>query len=142
MILLAILAAVAGDVPSVELATPSDCEIVVEVGRAEAGWGAAGPNQPFVDEGPLPNGTIYKQKCDWRALGVGAPKILTPGQTGPRFAIEKPIYSEDGRAARTSFNFFIWPGPGTAPFFSIRHCSLRMAGGHWHLVSCEQGPIT
>ncbi len=142
MILLAMLAALASGGPTVEDASLSDCEILVQVGRAEAAWGQSGPNQPFVDEGPLPSGVLYRQRCDWRALGVGPPTLLKPGQTGPRFAIEKPVYSEDGRSAQTAVNFMSWAGPGTAPFLSIRHCSLRIKDGHWHLIRCEQGPIT
>ena len=52
MILLAMLAALASGGPTVEDASLSDCEILVQVGRAEAAWGQSGPNQPFVDEGP------------------------------------------------------------------------------------------
>ncbi|CAN5618491.1 hypothetical protein BH10PSE5_BH10PSE5_13510 [soil metagenome] len=71
MILLAMMAALSGEMqPRIELASASDCAIVVAIGRAQAAWGAIGPNQPLVDEGPLSDGTIYRQACDWRALGV------------------------------------------------------------------------
>lgn len=74
MILLAILAQLAATPPAkVEIASASDCAILVKVGKSEVGWSTAGPTQRFVDVGPLPDGTIYRQACDWKALGVGAP---------------------------------------------------------------------
>jgi hypothetical protein len=106
------------------------------------GWSAAGPTEPFVDVGPLRDGAIYRQACDWKALGVGAPTIADPGQTGPRFAVEKPLYAADGQTAQADINFVSWAGPGTQPFLSVRHCALRKVADHWRLIQCRAGPIT
>ena len=143
MILLAILAELAAaTAPKVELASPSDCAILVAVGRSEVAWGTAGPNQPFVDEGPLPDGTIYRQACDWKGLGVGAPRIVVAWQVGPSFAVDKPTYANGGRTARVDVSFISWAGPGTAPFVSIRNCTLRKAVDRWRLLQCKPGAIT
>ena len=113
MILLATLAQLAASSPAkVELASASDCEIVVEVGKSEVGWSRDGPSQPFVDIGPLPDGVLYRQACDWKSLGVGAPTIADPDQSGPRFAVEKPVYAADGQTAEADLNFTFTGGPG------------------------------
>ncbi len=143
MILLAILAQLAVTPPGgEEIASASDCEILVEIGKAEVGWGAAGPNEPFVDVGPLPDGVVYRQACDWRALGVGAPKIVGADEAGARFAVEKPVYGADGETARADLNFIVTGAPGDRLFLSVRRCALRKAAGHWRLVECIAGPIT
>jgi hypothetical protein len=143
MFILAMIAAMSGgSEPKIEIASPIDCAVVVAIGKSQVAWGQRGPNQPFIDEGPLLDGTVYRQICDWRSLGVGAPTILKPGQTGPRFAIEKPIYSQNGTIAEADLNLASWNGPGTAPFASIQHCTIKKKGGAWRLLKCEQGPIT
>jgi hypothetical protein len=143
MILLAILAGLVGaGGPKVEYASADDCQIIVAIGRSEAAWGPNGPNQPFVAEGPLADGTIYRQACDWRALGVGAAVTPSPGQVGARFAIEKPTYKQHGKVAEAAANFVVWAGPGSTPFLSVRYCKLRKESGDWRLLRCAQGPIT
>jgi hypothetical protein len=134
--------AVAGSEPKIEMASPTDCAVLVAIGKSQAGWGQDGPDQPFVDEGPLQDGTVYRQACDWPALGVGAPTILKPGQTGPRFAIDKPVYSKNGAVAEADINFVSWAGGNSPPFISIQHCTLRKRAKGWRLVKCDQGPIT
>jgi hypothetical protein len=143
MILLAILAQLAVTPPArEEIASASYCEILVEIGKSEVGWGAAGPTESFVDVGPLPDGTIYRQACDWKALGVGAPKIVGPDQAGARFAVEKPIYAANGETAQADLNFIFTGAPGDRLFLSVRHRALRKAAGHWRLMQCTAGPIT
>jgi hypothetical protein len=143
MIFLAILAQLAAASPAkVEVASASDCAILVEVGKWEVGWGADGPNEPFVDVGPLSDGVLYRQACDWKALGVGAPTIADPSQAGARFAVDKPVYAADGRTARADLNFVFTAGPGSRLFVSVRQCELRKAGDRWQLIECVAGPIT
>lgn len=142
MVVLAILAQLTATTPPVVLASERDCAVLVEVGRSLVNWGHAGPNQPFVDSGPLPDGTIYRQLCDWKKFGVGAPEIVRPEQTGPRFAVDKPMYAKDGRSARVDVTFISWAGPGLSPFVSIKHCELRRSAAQWRLISCAQGMIT
>lgn len=143
MILLAILAQLAATAPArVEIASASDCAILVEAGKSEVGWGAAGPTEPFVDVGPLPDGAIYRQACDWKALGVGAPTIFDPSQDGARFAVEKPVYAADGQSAEVDLNFVFTAGPGTRLFVSIRRCALHKAADQWRLIECKQRLIT
>jgi hypothetical protein len=143
MILLATLAQLAASsAAKVELASASDCEIVVEVGKSEVGWSRDGPSQPFVDIGPLPDGGLYRQACDWKALGVGAPTIADPDQSGPRFAVEKPVYAADGQTAEADLNFIFTGGPGDRLFLAVRHCALRIVSDHWRLIQCRAGPIT
>ena len=143
MIVLAMLAALAGNTGSAtEYASADDCAILVEVGKVEAAWGPKGPNQPLVAEGELKDGTVYIQACNWAALGVGAPVLLKSGQTGPRFAVDKPRYTKGGKAAAVEVNFVVWQGPGFPPFLSVRRCDLRKTNGHWRLTKCTQGPIT
>jgi hypothetical protein len=143
MLGLLLLAGLAGEPePQAVLASSDDCAIVVAVGRAEVAWGPKGPNQPFVESGPLPDGRSYRQACDWTTLGVGAPSLVTSGQLGPRFAVDRPTYSRDRKAARADLTFVVWSGPGAAPFVSVRHCRLRAVRGVWRLLRCEAGPIT
>ena len=143
MILLAILAQLAAASPAkVEDASVSDCAILVEVGKSEVGWGAAGPNEPFVDVGPLSDGVLYRQACDWKALGVGAPTIADPSQTGARFAVEKPAYAADGQSAKVDLNFVFTGGPEDRLFIAVRQCALRKVAGRWRLIECVAGPIT
>ena len=126
----------------VEIASASDCAILVEVGKSEVGWGAAGPTEPFVDVGPLPDGTIYRQACNWKALGVGAPTTAGPSQAGARFAVEKPVYAADGETAQVDLDFTFTAGPGSRLFVSIRRCALRKTARHWQLIECVADPIT
>jgi hypothetical protein len=143
MILLTILAQLAATSAAVvETASASDCEILVEVGKSEAGWGADGPTEPFVDVGPMPDGVHYRQACDWKTLGVGAPTIVDPKRPGLRFAMEKPVYADDGQTAQADLNFIFTGGPSDRLFISVRHCALRRVGDHWRLVQCQAGPIT
>jgi hypothetical protein len=143
MILLAILAQLAVAPPAKEeIASASDCAILVEVGKSEVGWGADGPTEPFVDVGPLRDGAIYRQACDWKALGVGAPGIADPSRTGARFAVEKPVYAADGQTAEADVNFVFTAGPGSGLFVSVRHCALRKSADRWRLIQCRAGPIT
>ena len=143
MIALALFALViAGPERAVVHASADDCAIIVEIGRAQAAWGPKGPNQPFLVEAQGPNGSVYRQECDWAALGVGAPVLAKIGEPGPRFAVERPVYGAGRKTAEADVNFIAWAGPGTAPFISILHCRLRTSRGVWHLVKCEQGLIT
>jgi hypothetical protein len=143
MILLVILIELAAASPAkVEFASASDCAIVVEVGKSEAGWGADGPNEPFVEVDSLPNGVLYRQACDWKALGVGVPKIADPSQAGARFAVEKPVYAADGQSAEVDLDFSFTAGPGSRLFVSVRRCALRNMAGRWRLIECVAGPIT
>jgi hypothetical protein len=143
MILLATLAQLAATSPAmVEIASASDCEIVVEVGKSEVGWGAGGPTEPFVDVSPLPDGVLYRQACDWKALGVGAPTIAEASQAGARFAVDKPVYAADGQTAEVDLNFVFTAGPGSRLFVSVRRCNLRKVVDHWRLIECVAGPIT
>ncbi len=135
MILLAILAQLAVTPPAKEeIASARDCAILVEIGKSEVGWGAAGPTEPFVDVGPLRDGAVYRQACDWKALGVGAPTIVDPGQAGARFAVEKPVYAADGQTAEADLNFVFTAGPGSRLFISVRHCALRRVEDRWRLI--------
>jgi hypothetical protein len=143
MVILAILAQLAVAPPAEEeIASASDCAILVEVGKSEVGWSAAGPNQPFVEVGPLPDGVLYRQACDWKALGVGAPTIADPSLAGARFAVEKPVYAADGQTAEADLNFVFTAGPRSRLFVSVRHCTLRKAADRWRLIECVAGPIT
>ena len=142
MILLAILAQLIAAPPAgEEIASASDCAILVEVGKSEVGRSAAGPNQPFVEVGPLPDGTIYRQGCDWKALGVGAPTIADTSDAGARFAVEKPVYAADGQTAKVDINF-VFAAPGARLFLSVRHCALRKVADQWRLIECKQRLIT
>lgn len=139
MIILAALAVLATLADTtVQEASADDCAIVVEIGKSQAAWGPNGPNQPFFIEGQQKDGSTYRQQCPWNALGVGAPTPATPGNG---FAIDKPVYGDDGATAEADVNFVAWAGPGTAPFISVRHCELRKRKGQWRLKKCVQGPI-
>ena len=142
MVVLAILAQLASTAPQVVVASERDCAVLVEAGRSLVNWGPTGPNQPFVDSGPLADGTIYRQSCDWKKFGVGAPEIVRPEQTGPRFAVDKPIYAKGGRRARVEVTFISWAGPGVSPFVSMKHCELRRSAAQWRLISCAPGMVT
>jgi hypothetical protein len=142
MILIAILAQLAVTSPRVDVASERDCAVLIEIGRSLVNWGATGPDQPFVDSGPLSDGATYRQACDWKKFGVGAPQIVQPGQTGPRFAVDKPAYAKDGRSACVNVTFISWAGPGASPFISVKHCELRRSDGQWRLVACTQDAIT
>ena len=129
----------------VEIASASDCAILVEVGKSEVGWGAAGPTEPFVDVGPLPDGTIYRQACDWKALGVGAPTIARPSQAGARFAVEKPVYAADGQSAQADLDFTFNAGPAFRLHPPLRAAQDggplaidRVRGGSDHLTSTSR----
>jgi hypothetical protein len=90
----------------------------------------------------MSDGTIYRQSCDWKKFGVGAPQIVRPEQTGPHFAVDKPTFTKGGRNANVDVTFISWVGPGVSPFISIKHCNLRRNGVRWRLISCAQGAIT
>ena len=143
MIALALIALVTGGPePTVVNASADDCAITVEIGRARAAWGPKGPNQLFVIEGQGPEGSVYRQDCDWVALGVGAPVLAKIGKPGPRFAVKRPVYGVGRKTAEATVTFVAWAGPGSTPLISIEHCRLRSRRGVWHLVKCEQGLIT
>jgi hypothetical protein len=115
---------------------------LVEAGKSEVGWGADGPTEPFVDVGPLPDGVLYRQNCDWKTLGVGAPIIADPSRTGARFAVDKPVYAADGQTAEADLNFAFSAGPSGRLFVSVRHCNLRKVADRWRLIECVARPIT
>lgn len=142
MLVLAVLAQLGSSAPQMVMASERDCAVLVEVGRSLVNWGPKGPSQPFVDSGPLPDGRIYLQACDWKKFGVGAPQVVRSEQTGPRFGVDKPIYSKGGRSARVDVAFISWAGPGVSPFVSMKHCELRRSATRWRLISCAQGIIT
>jgi hypothetical protein len=128
--------------PTIVRASSEDCEVIAAIGRAEAGWGRDGPDEPFVVDGEAPNGGIYREDCDWRALGLGPP---TPaGAQGARFAIERPTYSTDHTSATAGVNFIVLPPPGqsVAPFIQTRTCRLEKREGRWRLLSCKTTAIT
>jgi hypothetical protein len=127
----------------VEEASADDCAIVVAIGRAQMDWGPTGPNLPFVAEAADVGGVIYRQRCPWRALGVGAPVLAGPAHWGARFSIGRPAYGEDRRTATTDLVILGPPRrPGGPPFTRIEHCRLEKADGRWQLSACTEGPIT
>lgn len=132
-------AVLAGSSPDPELASPMDCAVLVAIGKAQANWGSEGAGLPFVDTGPLPDGRIYKQVCDWAGLGVSTPKIIDPAAPGPRFAVSKPVYAGQGRQATADFSYFSWEGPGSRAIFSIKTCRLKQENGTWRVEVCQQG---
>jgi hypothetical protein len=130
----------AASVPQVAHATTEECAVIVEIGRSRAAWGASGPNQAFVIDGPEQDGTSYREDCNWQAFGVGAPS--QPQNADPRFAISRPRFGSDMKTATAELQFVAPRGPAVAPFVSIEMCELRKHEGHWKLVACAQGPIT
>ena len=64
----------------------------------------------------------------------GAPTIADPDQSGPRFAVEKPLYAADGQTAEADLNFIFTGGPGDPLFLAVRHCALRKVSDHWRLI--------
>lgn len=117
------------------VASVDDCGVIVAVGQREVAWDADGPNQPFA-------ATPEQSRCNWAGLGVGPPTFVSEGQIGPRFGIEDPIYSKDGKQADVAINFVVWGGPGTHPFISVKNCELRKVRLSWTVVRCTQGLIT
>jgi hypothetical protein len=129
--------------PSIVHASHEDCEIIVEIGKAKAAWGAAGPDEPFAVDGPQPDGSIYRQDCPWSDFGVGAPTAATYAPGTQDFGIEKPVYSADGKAASARLNFVVINAKkGVAPFASGSTCTLVKIEGHWKLQDCTQNFIT
>jgi len=143
MLAISVLTAViAGPPAQIQLATATDCAVLVAIGKSQVGWGVDPPRSPLVNTGPLGDGVEYRQDCDWRRLGVAAPKIIAPDATGPRFAVTKPTYSPDRRGATADLYLGAWNGPGEPSFIEVRTCHLRHKDRTWHVVRCDRGPIT
>jgi len=143
--MLAILAVVASQAvapaPVIHHASKDDCEIIVAIGRAKVGWGDKGPDEPLFIDGPLPDGSDYREDCSWHGLGVGDPVPGTPGK-GNGFGIDKPVYGPDGATATTQLSFTVFSASNQRPFLQELSCKLTKRDGHWVLDSCEQGFIT
>ena len=127
--------------PQIVHASREDCEIIVEIGRAKAAWGASGPVEPFAIDGTQPGGGIYREDCPWDELGVGAP-IAATGKPGPAFGVDKPVYGPDGDTATANLDFIVVPKARQAPFTSVLSCTLDKVGGRWKLRDCKQALIT
>lgn len=124
-------------------ASHEDCEIIVEIGKAKAAWGPKGPNEPFAIDGVQSDGSIYREDCPWKELGVGAPTAATgePGTSG--FGVDKPSYSPDGNTATAALDFVvIGQKNGERLFASVLTCMLDKFDGHWKLRDCRQKLIT
>jgi hypothetical protein len=129
--------------PPVVHASREDCEIIVEIGKAKAAWGAAGPDEPFALDGVQPDGSTYREDCPWADFGVGAPTAATYLPGAQDFGIDRPVYSADGKTATARLNFVVISDkPGVAPFASGSICTLVKVKGRWKLHDCIQGFIT
>lgn len=124
-------------------ASREDCEIIVEIGKAKAAWGAAGPDEPFAIDGVQPDGSTYREDCPWADLGVGAPSVATYAPGTQDFGIDRPVYSPDGKTATAGLNFVVInEKEGMAPFASASTCTLVKVEGRWKLRDCTQNFIT
>jgi len=129
--------------PNIVHASREDCEIIVEIGKAKAAWGAAGPEEPFAIDGMQPDGSIYREDCPWADFGVGPPRAATYAPGAQDFGIDKPVYSPDGKTATARLNFVVInEKEGVAPFASGSTCTLVKRGGRWKLQGCTQNFIT
>ena len=62
-------------------ASAEDCAVIVEVGRHALGWGTAEPLATYLDaDGD--NGTVFREVCQWRKLGVPTPTFVAANVTG------------------------------------------------------------
>lgn len=129
--------------PRVLHASREDCQIIVEIGRAKAAWGLNGPDEPFAVDGSQSDGSVFREDCPWKKLGVGTPKVATAQPGTSAFGVGKPSYSQDGKTATASLDFVSISGQkNIAPFVSMLTCTLDKVSGHWKLRDCRQDFIT
>jgi hypothetical protein len=128
---------------SVELASPDDCAIFVEVGRDRLNWGDKAPDAAFYPEFERDGGGTYLEKCPWKELGVAEPRTPTQ-QPNKGFFITRPAYA--GKQATVTFRYSL-TGPAVdgrqpAPFVKSEICTLRKPGERWTLMECKTQFIT
>jgi len=142
-LLVALLMQAAMAAPPVVHASREDCAIIIEIGKAKAAWGAAGPDEPFAIDGTQPDGSIYREDCPWKEFGVGAPTAATGEPGSQAFGVDKPSYSPDGNTATANLDYVaIGQKGGPPPFTSVLTCTLDKVDGHWKLRDCRQELIT
>lgn len=130
---------VVSDKSVVEHASAEDCEIIVEVGKAELNWGKNSYDTRFYPDWDRPRGGKYTEDCPWKKLGVAPIFVDTKNRSSAY--ITRPIYAGDN--ATVEFGSRVESGTQIPPFLSLEKCKLhRNSWGHWHLVACELSMIT
>ena len=90
-------------------------------------------------DGKQIEGSLYREDCDLKALGVGEPTPL--GSDKARIGIDRPSYGPEGKNATAGVSFFA-PRGRTAPvFMALWTCSLGKTEATWEVTGCVQGQI-
>jgi hypothetical protein len=127
----------------VELASPDDCAIFVEVGKSAMNWGAKPPDYAFEPEWNRDGGGTYLEECPWKELGVAEP-LTRAQQPAASFFIRRPKYSGAGATVDLEFSLSgrIVDGKKTPPFIQAETCTLEKKDDRWHVVECRVKFIT
>jgi hypothetical protein len=139
MIGLTLVAVLGFAAPPIVHASAEDCAVIVSILQSRAAWTANGPNTPLVIDGKQSDGSLYRQDCDWKALGVGDPIPIGPDRA--RIGIERPAYGANGVTATAGVSFFAPRGRTAPAFMAVWTCRLRKTGTTWEVADCVEGAI-
>lgn len=119
-------------------ASPDDCAVMAEVGKAKFHWGGAKSDTPL-------GARSFGLDCDWKGLGIKGVTIAPPDPgsyyDGLRLSFQRPVYVAGGQRAAITFGVSGSKGPKT--YFSTGStCTVEKHNGQWQFVSCQMRWIT